>query len=813
MATKIANVTSAGLAGPGAPVNVPGTVPSTTEGGREGAGHASAGGGSRGGKKGGNKGSRGGKNRGQAQKRNNDNGKGKAQPNAQEQQGSGDAEASQSLPTLVGTGAGMDAEEGGTEEPLCWICAEPVKYYSVSVCNHRTCHVCGLRLRALYKKLECTFCKEPQQAVVYTASSDKTYAEYDLAGIPHRDNKLSVYFETQEMMEDTLILLRFNCPDPECDYIGNGWGDLKLHTRAVHNRLMCDLCIRNKKVFAHEHALYPPNVLPVHLPSMHLRFRQSISKDQVEGGVHPLCEFCNECFFGDDELYTHCRERHEECFVCKRNDIRNQHFQDYNSLERHFFEAHHPCTQSECLARKFVVFGSVLDLKAHTVEEHGGDMSSRDRKDARRIVADFTFEDTGSRHGHTRRDHHEREREREPPPQSLPPPPILAGPSRQQPTGLSKRREAFGARLTVDGGPISESSAPSQVVLETNRTPTPSRDDVDPIIAERHSALIARLHSFTANPTTAVPAVKAAMRGYRSSESSARDLISTIWNILDGNLEHTASIINTFVDLLDEEEKKQDLLDSWNGFAIEQRREFPELVPTTVGGNYAAIATGRVLNAKHSTKARSSHKSSRHVWDRVAQAASSSSAHATSTSLFNQFPALERSQTPQTTSSSLGPAIRPSLHQKTTSWTSFNTTSVTTAATTPRPVETKVQVVAAPTRPSAGPPKLPQRPPKLSAAQFPGLPSSSAGRHKPPVGGNPSLKNILGATSGPAVAAWQAGPSGSVNAISSSAGDVGEVEGDVGEAFAQPGAAMQAKGKKGKGRQKQTLFTLGSFPS
>jgi len=49
---------------------------------------------------------------------------------------------------------------GVTEDAVvCWICAEPVKYYSVSACNHRTCHVCALRLRALYKKLDCTFCK------------------------------------------------------------------------------------------------------------------------------------------------------------------------------------------------------------------------------------------------------------------------------------------------------------------------------------------------------------------------------------------------------------------------------------------------------------------------------------------------------------------------------------------------------------------------------------------------------------------------------------------------------------------------------
>jgi len=43
---------------------------------------------------------------------------------------------------------------------VCWICTEPVKYYALSECNHRTCHVCALRLRALYKKMECTFCKE-----------------------------------------------------------------------------------------------------------------------------------------------------------------------------------------------------------------------------------------------------------------------------------------------------------------------------------------------------------------------------------------------------------------------------------------------------------------------------------------------------------------------------------------------------------------------------------------------------------------------------------------------------------------------------
>lgn len=150
--------------------------------------------------------------------------------------------------------------------------------------------------------------------------------------------------------------------------------------------------------------------------------------------------------------------------------------------EQHFHEAHHPCTQSQCLARKFVVFGSVLDLKAHMVEEHGGAMSSKDRKDARRVVADFAFEDAGGRYGHGRRDHHEREREREPPPSRPPPAPTI---SRPQPTGQSRRREAFGARLTADGVPISE-SAPSSTpgTLEVNLTSTLGTDDADPAMVE-----------------------------------------------------------------------------------------------------------------------------------------------------------------------------------------------------------------------------------------------------------------------------------------------------------------------------------------
>jgi hypothetical protein len=57
---------------------------------------------------------------------------------------------SASASPLVSAGAGQN----------CIVCCEPVEYCSLGVCNHHeVCHVCSLRLRALYKSNSCSFCK------------------------------------------------------------------------------------------------------------------------------------------------------------------------------------------------------------------------------------------------------------------------------------------------------------------------------------------------------------------------------------------------------------------------------------------------------------------------------------------------------------------------------------------------------------------------------------------------------------------------------------------------------------------------------
>lgn len=56
-----------------------------------------------------------------------------------------------------------EAKEGKTEEEVdaevCFICASEIEHESIAPCNHRTCHICCLRMRALYKDKNCAHCR------------------------------------------------------------------------------------------------------------------------------------------------------------------------------------------------------------------------------------------------------------------------------------------------------------------------------------------------------------------------------------------------------------------------------------------------------------------------------------------------------------------------------------------------------------------------------------------------------------------------------------------------------------------------------
>ena len=81
-------------------------------------------------------------------------------------------------------------------------------------------------------------CKEQQPTMIFTVSPDAPFSSYTPDNTPYKDEKLGILFETEEMMQDTLVLLRFNCPDSSCDHTATGWHDLKLHVRGIHKKFM-----------------------------------------------------------------------------------------------------------------------------------------------------------------------------------------------------------------------------------------------------------------------------------------------------------------------------------------------------------------------------------------------------------------------------------------------------------------------------------------------------------------------------------------------------------------------------------------------
>lgn len=197
-------------------------------------------------------------------------------------------------------------------------------------------------------------------------------------------------------------------------------------------------------------------------------------------------------------------------------------------------------------------------------------------------------------------------------------------------------------------------------------------------------------------------------------------------------------------------------------------------MPSSTPG-YSNAVNGLVLSAKHSTNTRS--RPSNQVWDRVAQAASSSSPLPSTLRgpLPPKFPALPNS-------GQTGTPFRQS--QRTTPWagSSVTTRPTSTTSTTPAPAILSQNVSKAPSRPSA-----------LSKHDFPGLPANQNSLPKGLFSGNKSAKNIVGEV---APSAWN------------SAGATGTF---AQEELQDQSTSEAAGRKKNKGKQKQTLFTMGTF--
>ncbi|KAK0812172.1 hypothetical protein LTR02_000872 [Friedmanniomyces endolithicus] len=530
-----------------------------------------------------------------------------------------------------GTKATADGDGDGEAE-VCFICASDISHYSVAPCNHRTCHICSLRLRALYKTKACAHCRTEAATVVFTDEAEKRYEEYSEKDFHRTDPNLGINYEKQEIFEDTVLLLRYNCPDESCDTACMGWPDLHRHVRSVHQKVMCDLCTRNKKVFTHEHELFTQQALRNH--------EKYGDDDPGASGFkgHPECGFCRQRFYGDDELYAHCRDKHERCHVCDQRDGGNnpQYYVNYEALDQHFIRDHFPCPDQECQEKKFVVFASAMDLKAHQLESHPNGMTKG--RDARRVdLSNFDYRpqyqeprrgtDRGGRRGGGRG----RDPNTEP----------MHAPSgaHQSRAELAYQREreiqsaqtvsgrTFGGRLTHAEPPTQSArqatqssrhnpTQPHHPALQ-NEAPTASAP-ASPRPAEaltpqeqarrlRHAAVTERAANLLRNDQLKLTEFRNHISSYRGGTVKSGDLIDAFFALFDTSSAELGKLIKELADIFEIPGKRDDLLKAWSDWkAINE--DYPTL-PGPAGANAVTAAgvlgqgvgASRVLKLKSST--------------------------------------------------------------------------------------------------------------------------------------------------------------------------------------------------------------------
>jgi len=434
--------------------------------------------------------------------------------------------------------------------------------------------------------------------------------------------------------------------------------------------------------------------------------------DQSGFRGHPECGFCRERFYGDDELYTHCRDKHERCHICDRRDgsRKQQYYVNYDSLEVHFKKDHFLCPDRECLDKKFVVFDSEMDLKAHQIESHPNGLTKDALRDARRVdMSGFQFRAPHDQDNGGRRDDRRREggrgRGRGRDPNAEPLPASSAQTLSRAELAYQRQMEAqnsttgtaraFGGQLTAPtpgeafaARPPPNASEPPTVTasrpptgsnlsngvgqLNLNAQPTASAPQTPQEQARllRHNAVIERATGLLRNDTPKLQEFRSSISSYRNSKTSATELIEGFFALFDTNSKEIGKLIKELADIFEIPAKREGLLKAWNDWkAINE--DYPSLPGSSaLNGSGPAHGGSRVLKLKSSTA-----QSSRSTANQKASWSSPSSS--------NPFPALPAAsanrigakpgQTPWASSSSAAASARTSpLPSRNTSSAALN---------------------------------------------------------------------------------------------------------------------------------------------
>ena len=462
--------------------------------------------------------------------------------------------------------------------------------------------------------------------MIFTDDASKRFEDFKDSDFDRTDDTLGIKFEKQEIFDDTVLLLRYNCPDPECETACHGWPGLHRHVWTEHRKKMCDLCTRNKKSFIHEHELFSHQEL-----LRHEKFGDdkpgAIDQSGFKG--HPECTFCSKRFYGDDELFAHLRDTHEKCHVCAQMNPAKapQYYENYDELEKHFAKDHFLCLDKECLEKKFVVFSSEMDLKGHQLGIHPNGLSKDARRDARRVdMSNFDYRTAYQEPRGGRRAGRGRGRD----PNAEPLPASSAQPMRrdelayQRQMALSNAQppapRTFGNPRPLVDSPSTRPTLPPPLPQLDQLTLNDSTPLADPTPQEearriQHNAVTERASILLKHDASKLTEFRNRISSYRGSHISATELIDSFFALFDCSSTELGKLIKELADIYENLAKRDNLLKAWNDWrAINE--DYPTLpgpagdLPSTAN---TSSSSRRILKLKSSTAQSSRSKANTQV--------------------------------------------------------------------------------------------------------------------------------------------------------------------------------------------------------
>lgn len=321
--------------------------------------------------------------------------------------------------------------------------------------------------------------------------------------------------------------------------------------------------------------------------------KEFIQDDETGFSGHPECAFCKTRFYGDDELFIHCRDMHEQCFLCVRNGNRHEYYANYASLEEHFKTDHCMCLYPQCLEKKFVVFDSSIDLKAHEVDVHGESVAGLQRSmqaQSKQLELNFQYESFRQQQQHhrsntsssnNRKGKKKDESNTNSPKNGTSTPnngsssgntsqadfPSMNSVNEALPTtkriipGASTKTKGKGKALQKPAG-FGTLSTPVVANEQTTTNKPTTNTNVDESVAFNHATFLSRVGDILKSKAK-VAEFRSLTGAYRKSQITCEEYVNQIVVLTSSHIENSNKIFKGVENLLDMEDKKWELIRVW----------------------------------------------------------------------------------------------------------------------------------------------------------------------------------------------------------------------------------------------------------